>query len=1268
MSAAALPSLVQQWASLGASHAPAEDVPKDSPRIAAALNTFASYVDEARGLYICAQASGRRVNVFMDRSQLMQSLSFDDVRGAKNVVLKGISSVALSKDAPDSDSLLLAASFGGIIAMWRLDAINLTKMGQAPKYGRWRLEGTLPLRGQLVSSLSVRQGLLATGSNQCVSVWKRGTYANAPWKQIWSTRTPRPLLRVQWSHDGQFLAAVPLHDTRVLVWHVQDKQVHLVSKLRHTRTVHSIHWRRPQLPDDSRPPALVVITANATAFVYATMPTELTFRHWATVDASSYADDMSMAQRVISLMYCDGYHASVALRHDLQLLEQQEQLALTGVASSSDAERQRRASRVKQLQQYLAQGPDLFFALLADGSMVVYGLFRMDEPMPSLWHALLTLRVPPCISTEFSHAPLMLEFMPLAPKSLDGSRIYPTALIHGQTATGLRGAMAVSLLLLLDGDIHGLFVQNTMTDTNVPAHSQSHSHTFLHAEHRSDILSLETTQQGRSLLSFSRDGVMIWWSLCEKGTMASLVSESQFRLRRAFAVCALGDGPNLCALDASHLNVALFDKACFVSHDEDAIALNNVMLSRRELPQPVSPENVALFRCIQVDGKDVIMLGQRNGTLYTWTCTSTPSGLSLASHETHALMDGMVCAAVVPYWHPQTCAMALLAISPDGSLGVWDTLSWTQLHHLHVGHGAEHVCASDDGHLAVLLHHDDTYTVCVHDLRLSPFANTLVHVHDMGCTSPSMAWKTMKGGGAVLAAGGDQHVTLLAEGRLTWTPIARVELHGMDSARISHVEWIAPQRLLISSTCQLFLFDTDRQSSLEDMLARHTHTRPYYDATALLRCVQFGLVHDAQQTLQMLDRAAAHGSWGRVHWTLQRASLASLKAPTPIPPLVERLRETQLPGVDKALCATLQGVHHAIHSDVDVPGMQYLLAWYASQHTYAPMVWAYVSESQDALLSKVTSVWSDRVSWPVVRDSGVFGWMRKREPLLPIMEQVARSAFTAGDDIDPVQCSLFYLALKKTHALRSVWRRAIGHSDQAKMLAFLAHDFSEERWRIAAQKNAYALMSQRRFAFAAAFFLLGDALSDAVHICVRKLDDVPLAMAVARVYEESDYGPVFQRIVKQYAIPHAHTTGDRWLGVWAHLLLEEHVDAVRTLTASLPAPADRRPMHDLPDPSMLLLLEYFKQQYWCYEALDPYTETQCVSFYARLLCMSGCDWVGLTMLRSWSFARDAPEPPAPAPLPTESAPAPTKIGSLMGERRPPPAQTMAEFDMSAFGL
>lgn len=48
----ALPTLAQQWASLGAAHAPAEDVPEDSPRIASALNTFASYVDESKKIYL----------------------------------------------------------------------------------------------------------------------------------------------------------------------------------------------------------------------------------------------------------------------------------------------------------------------------------------------------------------------------------------------------------------------------------------------------------------------------------------------------------------------------------------------------------------------------------------------------------------------------------------------------------------------------------------------------------------------------------------------------------------------------------------------------------------------------------------------------------------------------------------------------------------------------------------------------------------------------------------------------------------------------------------------------------------------------------------------------------------------------------------------------------------------------------------------------------------------------------------------------------------
>ena len=65
----------------------------------------------------------------------------------------------------------LVASFGGIIAIWRLDALNMAKMGQAPIYSRWRLDGTLPLRGQLVSSVAYGK---ATLQSAATSVYQYG--------------------------------------------------------------------------------------------------------------------------------------------------------------------------------------------------------------------------------------------------------------------------------------------------------------------------------------------------------------------------------------------------------------------------------------------------------------------------------------------------------------------------------------------------------------------------------------------------------------------------------------------------------------------------------------------------------------------------------------------------------------------------------------------------------------------------------------------------------------------------------------------------------------------------------------------------------------------------------------------------------------------------------------------------------------------------------------------------------------------------------------
>lgn len=50
------------------------------------------------------------------------------------------------------------------------------------------------------------------------------------------------------------------------------------------------------------------------------------------------------------------------------------------------------------------------------------------------------------------------------------------------------------------------------------------------------------------------------------------------------------------------------------------------------------------------------------------------------------------------------------------------------------------------------------------------------------------------------------------------------------------------------------------------------------------------------------------------------------------------------------------------------------------------------------------------------------------------------------------------------------------------MAQFFRNNFSEDRWRKAALKNAFSLLGKQKFYYAAAFFLLGGAVKDAVEV------------------------------------------------------------------------------------------------------------------------------------------------------------------------------------------
>jgi len=54
--------------------------------------------------------------------------------------------------------------------------------------------------------------------------------------------------------------------------------------------------------------------------------------------------------------------------------------------------------------------------------------------------------------------------------------------------------------------------------------------------------------------------------------------------------------------------------------------------------------------------------------------------------------------------------------------------------------------------------------------------------------------------------------------------------------------------------------------------------------------------------------------------------------------------------------------------------------------------------------------------------------------------------------------------------------------ENKRMAEFFRNDFTEERWRKAALKNAFDLLGKQRFQHSAGFFLLAGSLNDAIEV------------------------------------------------------------------------------------------------------------------------------------------------------------------------------------------
>ncbi|ERE84945.1 dmX-like protein 1 [Cricetulus griseus] len=241
---------------------------------------------------------------------------------------------------------------------------------------------------------------------------------------------------------------------------------------------------------------------------------------------------------------------------------------------------------------------------------------------------------------------------------------------------------------------------------------------------------------------------------------------------------------------------------------------------------------------------------------------------------------------------------------------------------------------------------------------------------------------------------------------------------------------------------------------------------------------------------------------------------------------------------------------------LDECGLKFLLA--VRLHTFlTTSLSAYraqlLHQAEEELLNMLPAMQKDDPTWSELRAMGVGWWVRNSRILRKCIEKVAKAAFHRNND--PLDAAIFYLAMKKKAVIWGLYRA----QKDTKMTQFFGHNFEEERWRKAALKNAFSLLGKQRFEHSAAFFLLGGCLRDAIEVCLEKLNDIQLALVIARLFEsEFDKSATYKSILRKKVLgigssvnelssSNINAHRDPFLRSIAHWILEDYSAALETL-------------------------------------------------------------------------------------------------------------------------
>ena len=594
------------------------------------------------------------------------------------------------------------------------------------------------------------------------------------------------------------------------------------------------------------------------------------------------------------------------------------------------------------------------------------------------------------------------------------------------------------------------------------------------------------------------------------------------------------------------------------------------------------------------------------------------------------------------------------------------------------------------------------------------------HELDRTDTLKTFAWAVFPQGSALLAICFDYHIVVLGQVRYSypncdpaWVDLRHIRIRDYTTHSIGDLCWLRSGDLVVGSGIQFFVFEAyaishhntnakpllDARAKVEPsetftLMSMLNAIMPVFHPTFLSLLMYSGGLKAARTVFNRLNRQLKYFSEGdelssfleigaedimipkgstkppdntyystngEVNGDTEQASIGEFSKN-----VCENLRKYRLWQItnDEQLQLIKQiEVASEVEKEersVDANAQRYLQALHSSGDEDVPwsaIAFASMSTSQDILVDMVTRFYGGKLTWEAARKSGLFCWLSDSEALRQHMENVGRTEFTKGEDRDPIDCSLYYLALHKKAVLQGLWRMTIGVREKENTMKLLARNFTEPRWKASALKNAYALLSRRRFHYAAAFFLLGDSLWDAVNVCAHQLKDLQLAIAIARVYESEMRSSALTRLVEETILPLAiESEQGRWMASWAYSTILDRKDlAIQVIVQPVHKTVSKSLLDkNMEQHGMVGSLSYaandpllshlytqlrgqlVKQNNWRSNIINVKDEwgfvMRCVRQYIRM----GCDALALSLVRDWEFV-----PRSSEQRPTEDAPIPS---------------------------